>query len=139
MTAIANNSFISVYDAATGKQLWRKVSAERVPHEGHHTSHSYAAGSPTTDGTHLFVSFGSFGNYCYDLNGNLRTRATGGLTTTYAYDELDQLTSKSYSDATPAATYTYFKGWRTSAWASSSRMRSWRSLSTTKWWSNSSE
>lgn len=59
------------FDRATGKQLWEKVAAERVPHEGHHASHSYAAGSPTTDGKHLYVSFGSFGNYCYDFAGNL--------------------------------------------------------------------
>jgi RHS repeat-associated protein len=40
-----------------------------------------------------------------------------GIVTTYAYDELDQITSKSYSDnVTPAVTYNYwinrpFKGW----------------------------
>ncbi|HJZ53387.1 MAG TPA: PQQ-binding-like beta-propeller repeat protein [Gemmataceae bacterium] len=59
------------FDRNTGKQLWEKVAAERVPHEGHHPSHSYAAGSPTTDGQFLYVSFGSFGNYCYDFDGNL--------------------------------------------------------------------
>jgi outer membrane protein assembly factor BamB len=58
------------FDRATGKPLWEKVAAEKVPHEGHHNTHSYAAGSPTTDGEHLFVSFGSFGIYCYDLDGN---------------------------------------------------------------------
>ena len=58
-------------DRKTGKELWRKTAAERVPHEGHHDSHSYAAGSPMTDGKRLYVSFGSFGVYCYDLDGNL--------------------------------------------------------------------
>ncbi len=58
-------------DRRTGKVLGEKVAAERVPHEGHHESHSYAAGSPTTDGKRLYVSFGSFGVYCYDLDGNL--------------------------------------------------------------------
>src|SRR5262249_8981281 len=33
------------FDRRTGKQRWRQVAAERVPHEGHHPSHSYAAGS----------------------------------------------------------------------------------------------
>ncbi|HKA06328.1 MAG TPA: PQQ-binding-like beta-propeller repeat protein, partial [Gemmataceae bacterium] len=56
-------------DRATGKLRWKHVAAERVPHEGHHQSHSYAAGSPTTDGQRLYVSFGSFGIYCYDLTG----------------------------------------------------------------------
>jgi outer membrane protein assembly factor BamB len=58
-------------DRSTGKVLWRKVCAERVPHEGHHMTHSYAAGSPTTDGQRLIVSFGSFGLYCFDLDGKL--------------------------------------------------------------------
>ncbi len=59
------------FDKNTGKQKWRKVAAEMVPHEGHHPSHSYAAGSPTTDGKRLYVSFGSFGIYAYDLDGQL--------------------------------------------------------------------
>jgi outer membrane protein assembly factor BamB len=59
------------FDRATGKPRWKKTAAERVPHEGHHESHSYAAGSPTTDGKRLYVSFGSFGLYCYDLDGKL--------------------------------------------------------------------
>jgi outer membrane protein assembly factor BamB len=57
-------------DRGTGKVIWERVAAERVPHEGHHPSHSYAAGSPTTDGRRLYASFGSFGTYCYDLDGN---------------------------------------------------------------------
>jgi outer membrane protein assembly factor BamB len=56
-------------DRNTGKVLWERVAAERVPHEGHHPSHSYAAGSPTTDGQRVYASFGSFGTYCYDLDG----------------------------------------------------------------------
>jgi outer membrane protein assembly factor BamB len=58
-------------DRQTGKERWRQVATEKVPHEGHHETHSYAAGSPTTDGKRLYVSFGSFGNYCYDLDGKL--------------------------------------------------------------------
>lgn len=58
-------------DRTTGKVIWQKTATERVPHEGHHPTHSYAAGSPTTDGKRLYVSFGSFGVYCYDLDGNL--------------------------------------------------------------------
>ncbi|HKB04884.1 MAG TPA: PQQ-binding-like beta-propeller repeat protein, partial [Gemmataceae bacterium] len=59
------------FDRETGKERWRHLAAEKVPHEGHHETHSYAAGSPTTDGKRLYVSFGSFGIYCYDLDGKL--------------------------------------------------------------------
>jgi outer membrane protein assembly factor BamB len=58
------------FDRNTGKLRWQRQAAEKVPHEGHHPTHSYAAGSPTTDGKRLYVSFGSFGIYCYDLDGN---------------------------------------------------------------------
>ena len=60
------------FDRNTGKPRWQKTAAEAVPHEGHHPTHSYCAGSPTTDGKFLYVSFGSFGIYCYDLDGNLK-------------------------------------------------------------------
>jgi outer membrane protein assembly factor BamB len=59
------------FDRQTGKLRWQQTAAERVPHEGHHETTSYAAGSPVTDGQRLYVSFGSFGTYCYDLNGKL--------------------------------------------------------------------
>jgi outer membrane protein assembly factor BamB len=64
------------FDRRNGKKLWEKVAAEAVPHEGTHATHSYAAGSPTTDGKHLYASFGSFGTYCYDLDGNLKWSRT---------------------------------------------------------------
>lgn len=79
---------ISAFDRETGKPLWTKVAAEKVPHEGHHETHSYAAGSPTTDGERLYVSFGSFGVYCYDLAGNLLwSRDLGRLNTRLGWGE----------------------------------------------------
>ena len=44
----------------------------------------------------------------YDANGNV-TQKIGwpNLTTTYAYDALNRVASKSYSDSTPAVTYSY--------------------------------
>jgi outer membrane protein assembly factor BamB len=76
------------FDRKTGNLRWRKTAAEKVPHEGHHQSHSYAAGSPTTDGRSLFVSFGSFGIYCYDFEGNLRwQRDLGRLVTRLGWGE----------------------------------------------------
>jgi outer membrane protein assembly factor BamB len=76
------------FDRSTGKRLWERVAAERVPHEGHHPSHSYAAGSPTTDGRSLYVSFGSFGVYCYDFDGNLKwSRDLGPIHSRLAWGE----------------------------------------------------
>jgi outer membrane protein assembly factor BamB len=76
------------FDRNTGRKLWERVAAERVPHEGHHASHSYAAGSPTTDGERLYVSFGSFGTYCYDFDGNLLwSRDLGRLNTRLGWGE----------------------------------------------------
>ena len=62
---------VHCFDRATGKPKWSKVAAEAVPHEGHHETHSYAGGSPATDGKRLYVSFGSFGIFAYDLSGEL--------------------------------------------------------------------
>jgi outer membrane protein assembly factor BamB len=76
------------FDRNNGKLRWRRQAAEKVPHEGHHASHSYAAGSPTTDGKFLYVSFGSFGIYCYDLDGTLQwQRDLGRLITRLGWGE----------------------------------------------------
>jgi outer membrane protein assembly factor BamB len=76
------------FDRQTGKQLWKRIANEQVPHEGHHPSHSYAAGSPTTDGKYLYVSFGSFGTCCYDLQGQLQwKRDLGRLNTRLGWGE----------------------------------------------------
>jgi outer membrane protein assembly factor BamB len=76
------------FDRNTGKLRWQRKAAEQVPHEGHHASHSYAAGSPTTDGKFLYVSFGSFGIYCYDLAGTLQwQRDLGRLITRLGWGE----------------------------------------------------
>ena len=60
-------------DRATGRELWRRTANKAVPHEGYHgTLSSFANMSPVTDGEHLFVSFGSYGLYSFDLEGNLQ-------------------------------------------------------------------
>ncbi|MBN1362920.1 MAG: PQQ-like beta-propeller repeat protein [Sedimentisphaerales bacterium] len=59
-------------DRATGKTLWQKTAAETVPHEGHQQTGSFAPYSPVTDGKLVWVSFGSRGLHCYDLDGNLK-------------------------------------------------------------------
>ncbi|WP_246539305.1 PQQ-binding-like beta-propeller repeat protein [Telmatocola sphagniphila] len=79
---------VTCLDRKTGQPIWERLAAEKVPHEGHHETHSYAAGSPTTDGQRLYVSFGSFGIYCYDLNGKLLwSRDLGRLNTRLGWGE----------------------------------------------------
>jgi outer membrane protein assembly factor BamB len=59
-------------DKKTGKTLWERVAKVATPHEGYHQQYgSFASNAPLTDGRHLYVSFGSRGVYCYDLNGKL--------------------------------------------------------------------
>lgn len=79
---------VTSYDRGTGKIQWQKTVTEAVPHEGHHETHSYAAGSPTTDGERLYVSFGSFGIFCFDMQGKLLwERQLGRLTTRRGWGE----------------------------------------------------
>jgi outer membrane protein assembly factor BamB len=75
-------------DRQSGKVVWQHVATETVPHEGHHRDHGYASASATTDGQSLFVSFGSRGIYCYDLEGNLRwSRELGRMRTRSSFGE----------------------------------------------------
>lgn len=79
---------VQSYDRMTGKLLWEDVANEAIPHEGHHDTHCYAGGSPTTDGKNLYVSFGSFGTYCYNLQGKLQWKvSTGRLNTRLGWGE----------------------------------------------------
>lgn len=59
-------------DRESGKVVWERTAVEELPNEGHHGDNSHASASPFTDGEHLYVSFGSRGMYCYDLEGNLK-------------------------------------------------------------------
>jgi len=75
-------------DRNTGDIVWQKVAREAVPHEGKHGTNSYASGSPTTDGRRLYVTFGSQGLYCYDLDGNLKwDRDLGDMQTPNSFGE----------------------------------------------------
>ena len=75
-------------DRQTGETIWQRTACEAVPHEGRHPSHSYAAGSPMTDGQFLYASFGSRGVYCYDLDGKLKwQRDLGDMRTRYGWGE----------------------------------------------------
>ena len=75
-------------DKNTGKILWEKNVTEEVPHEGHHRTGTFASGSPTTDGQHLYVTFGSRGLFCFDLKGNLKwKRDLGDMQTRLSFGE----------------------------------------------------
>lgn len=56
-------------DRTTGKERWKKVAAEIVPHSGHHADHFYASASPITNGEHVWAHFGSRGTYCLTKDG----------------------------------------------------------------------
>ncbi len=75
-------------DRRTGQTLWRRTATETVPHEGRHDTNTYASASPSTDGRRLYVSFGSQGVYCYDLQGNLQwKRDLGRMVTRSGWGE----------------------------------------------------
>ncbi|MBI4658388.1 MAG: PQQ-like beta-propeller repeat protein [Verrucomicrobia bacterium] len=75
-------------DRNTGKLLWQKTAREELPHEGRQQNNTYASYSPVTDGEQLYVSFGSWGVYCFDLNGNLKwERDLGKMRTTMGFGE----------------------------------------------------
>jgi outer membrane protein assembly factor BamB len=56
-------------DRQTGRILWKKVARTDTAHQDIQPSNSHASGSPVTAGEVLVASFGSFGLYCYDLDG----------------------------------------------------------------------
>ena len=58
-------------DRNTGETLWETEVREAKPHEGHHPTGSLAPYSPVTDGEHVWVSFGSRGVFCLDMDGKL--------------------------------------------------------------------
>jgi outer membrane protein assembly factor BamB len=79
---------VSCLNRETGDTLWRRVACDVVPHEGRHGTNTYASASPTTDGRRLYVSFGSQGLFCYDLDGNpLWDRDLGDMVTRFGWGE----------------------------------------------------
>ncbi len=54
-----------------GRVLWQRTANEKVPHESHYITSSWASASPLTDGKRLFAFFGSNGLFTYDLDGEL--------------------------------------------------------------------
>ena len=76
------------YHRDTGVELWRTVAAEAVPHEGGHSTNTFASASPVTDGKRLVVSFGSRGVFAFDLDGHrLWEKQLGKMTTRAQFGE----------------------------------------------------
>ena len=69
LTAVQDGRLATcAYDAASGRELWRKL-APAVPLEKVHASGSPAASTPCADAARVWVYFGSFGLICYDHAG----------------------------------------------------------------------
>jgi outer membrane protein assembly factor BamB len=76
------------YDRQTGERLWQTVAAEQVPHEGGHSTNSFASSSPVTNGQRIYVSFGSRGVYCLDMDGKeIWNRDLGRMQTRASFGE----------------------------------------------------
>lgn len=58
-------------DRSTGKVVWEKIARKEIPHQGVQEANTFCSGSPITDGKYVIASFGSYGLYCYDMNGKL--------------------------------------------------------------------
>lgn len=72
-TPVGETEFLVLcFDRGDGSVIWDAVARTQVPHQGTHRDGSLAAPSIITDGEHLFVSFGSYGIYAYDLDGELK-------------------------------------------------------------------
>ena len=63
----------------TGRVLWERTVHRGVPRIKRHTKATHANATPATDGTHLVVSLGSEGLFCYDLAGNRLWKQELGL------------------------------------------------------------
>ena len=55
-----------------GAVLWQRTAREEEPHQGMHTTGSWASSSPMTDGKHVYAFFGPRGLHCFDMQGNPR-------------------------------------------------------------------
>lgn len=75
-------------DRNDGSVTWKTKVNEAVPHEGKHSTNSFCSGSPVTNGEHVFASFGSFGLFCLDMEGNVVwERDFGKMTTRNSFGE----------------------------------------------------
>ena len=69
-------------DLTSGKLLWDRVAHEGRVRDNRHRKNTFASPTPITDGKHVYVYFGSEGLYAFDLDGNLKWKASLGLIST---------------------------------------------------------
>ena len=70
ITAFENGKLYTVaYQRANGKEAWRKEAPAKQIEGYFKKGGSPAASTPATDGSRIFVFFGSCGVFCYDLDG----------------------------------------------------------------------
>ena len=62
---------VMAIDRRDGSTVWQRTVRDEQPHEGTHTTGSWASSSPVTDGEHLYASFGSRGLYALDRDGKV--------------------------------------------------------------------
>jgi len=62
---------ILAINRSDGSIIWQHIAREELPHEGSHSTGTWASNSPLTDGEHIYAYFGSRGLYCYDMQGKL--------------------------------------------------------------------
>ncbi|MCC9656232.1 outer membrane protein assembly factor BamB family protein [Rhodopirellula halodulae] len=60
---------VIAYNRSNGEEVWRTSVTQQVPHEAGHNTNNFASSSPVTDGKRLYMSFGSRGVFCLDLEG----------------------------------------------------------------------
>ncbi len=63
----------------TGEIIWERIAHEGVPKSKRHTKSSQANATPSTDGKHLIVCFGSEGLYNFSLDGDLLWKKDLGI------------------------------------------------------------
>lgn len=63
-------------DAATGAIVWEQTAYDGPVADGRHSKSSHASATPVTDGSMVFVNFGTEGLYAYSASGELRGRRT---------------------------------------------------------------
>jgi len=79
---------IIAFHREDGRVLWSRVLRQQLPHEGTHTTGTWASPSPMTDGERVYAFFGSFGLYCLDMEGNLLwEKDLGEMQTRLAFGE----------------------------------------------------
>ncbi|HEX3150545.1 MAG TPA: PQQ-binding-like beta-propeller repeat protein [Gemmataceae bacterium] len=79
--------FVICLDKKTGNVIWQKEACAGVPKIKRHLKGTHANPTVATDGTHVVVSFGAEGLYCYDRDGNLKwKRDLGNLDSGWFYN-----------------------------------------------------